>query len=471
MMPEELKINDNKSQKRKKIIESAAKLFSQKSYHEVMMEDVAKLSSIAKGTVYNYFDSKEELYFSIMKLRMEKLIFSLKEKIKEETSSIESLHSFVIHLYMFMMKYQSFFLIYQKESLKAGHELCTELVALEKEFRNLLEDIIVTGKSEFLFGKIEEDFAVDWILGGIYGAIRRGIENGYNEEKMISEREKIFDFILHGLFSGIEEEKKYPLRGKTIVITRTVEQSKDSAEMFKQLGADVIIFPTLDVVPPDNWKEFDLIITGKSKIHFLIFTSVHAVKMFLKRCEELAIIFDFENTKVVAVGNKTASICEKNNIPVNIIPQKFSSTGVIEELINYDLRNKLIFIPRSAIGREELPEGLKALGTEIKTAPVYNISLPSEDNIKKSVETLNKTKPDLFIFTSPSTFENFVRIQKIDDPVQYFTGFDIAAIGPTTKTAIENKNVHVNIIPGEYTIDGLAKAIIEFYGNSLQGRK
>jgi uroporphyrinogen-III synthase len=135
------------------------------------------------------------------------------------------------------------------------------------------------------------------------------------------------------------------------------------------------------------------------------------------------------------------------------------------------LRNKLIFIPRSAIGREELPEGLKALGAEIKTAPVYNISLPSEDNIKKSVETLNKTKPDLFIFTSPSTFENFVRIQKIDDPVQYFTGFDIAAIGPTTKTAIENKNVHVNIIPGEYTIDGLAKAIIEFYGNSLQGRK
>jgi len=69
-MAEEVKLEDKKSQKRKKIIDSAAKLFSQKSYHEVMMEDVAKLSSIAKGTVYNYFSSKEELYFSIMKLRM-----------------------------------------------------------------------------------------------------------------------------------------------------------------------------------------------------------------------------------------------------------------------------------------------------------------------------------------------------------------------------------------------------------------
>jgi len=353
--------------------------------------------------------------------------------------------------------------MYQKESLKAEHELCSEVSALEKDYRNILEDIINTGEAECLFRKVEKSIAVDLILGGIYGAIRRGIENGYNEEIMSAEREKIFDFILHGLFSGFEEGRKYPLKGKTIVITRTVEQSKDSAEIFKQLGANVIIFPTLDIVPPDSWKEFDAIVTGKSKIHFLIFTSAHAVKMFIKRCEELNKKFDFENTKIVAVGNKTALVCEKNKIPVTIIPPKFSSTGVIEELINYDLRNKLIFIPRSAIGREELPEGLEALGAELKTAPVYNVSLPSAEKIKNSLEILNSNKPDLFIFTSPSTFENFLKILNISEPVQYFNGFDVAAIGPTTKTAIENRNVRVNIMPTEYTIDGLAKAIIEFY--------
>ena len=447
MISEELRTLNKKDQKRKTIIESAAVLFSQKSYHEVMMEDIAKLSSIAKGTVYNYFNSKEELYFSIMKLRMEKLIISLKEKIKEETSCIDSLHSFIIHLYMFMMKYKSFFLMYQKEALKTEHELCSELVILEKEFRNILEEIILTGKNESLFGIIEEEFAVDWILGGIYGAIRRGIDKCYPEEKMIDERENIFDFILHGLFSGFKEESMSPLKKKTIVMTRTLEQSKNSAEIFRQLGADVIIFPTLDIVPPDSWKEFDLIVTGKSKINFLIFTSVHSVKMFQKRCEELKIEFDFENTKIVAVGNKTALVCEKNHIPLNIIPQKFSSSGVIEELINYDLKNKLVFIPRSAIGKEELPAGLAALGAEIKTAPVYNISLPSEEKIKSNIEILNKKTPDLFIFTSPSTFENFLLILKINDPVHYFKGFDIAAIGPTTKAAIENKKVHVNIMP------------------------
>jgi len=49
-----------KQKKREKIIDAAAELFSHKSYHEVMMEDVAKLISVAKGTVYNYFTSKED---------------------------------------------------------------------------------------------------------------------------------------------------------------------------------------------------------------------------------------------------------------------------------------------------------------------------------------------------------------------------------------------------------------------------
>jgi len=378
-------------------------------------------------------------------------------------SSIDSLHSFVIHLYMFMMKYQSFFLMYQKESLKNDHELCAELVSLEKDLRNILADIIRSGKTEDLFRDIDEGFAVDLILGSVYGAVQRGIENHYTQIQMLQDREKIFDFVLHGLFSGFKENNMFPLSGKTIVITRTVEQSKESSEVFRQLGANIIIFPTLDIVPPDSWVEFDTAVTSKSKIDFIIFTSAHAVKMFVKRSEELGIVFDFNRIKIVAVGNKTSAVCEKNKIPVHIIPKKFSGAGVIDELSNYDLKGKIIFIPRSAIGREELPVGLERLGATLKTAPVYNVSLPSEEKIKNNLEILKNNKPDLFIFTSPSTFENFLQIISVSDPVKYFNNYDVAAIGPTTKTAIENKSVHVNIIPDEYTIDGLAKAIIEFY--------
>ena len=457
------KKENNKLQKQKKIIESASQLFSRMNYHEVMMEDVAKQASIAKGTVYNYFNTKEDLYFSIMKVRMENLVQSLKNKIQYEMSSIDSLHSFIIHLYMFMMKYQSFFLMYQKENLNTDHALCEELFRLQSELKSLLLDIIKSGKSENLFRDIEETFAVDIILGTIYGAVNRGIENKYSESRMVNDRELIYDFILHGLFTSFDKENILPFKGKTIVITRTIEQSRESAEAFIQLGAKVIIFPTLNIVPPSSWKEFDNIVLKEKKVDFIIFTSAHAVRMFINRSNELNKAFNFKKIKIVAVGNKTAAVCEKLNVPVNIIPKKFSGEGVISELSKFDLKNKTIFIPQSEIGREELPEELEARGAILKVAPVYNVALPDRETIKDRIDELKNTQPDLFIFTSPSTFKNYLQILDITNPAQYFREYDIAAIGPTTRAAIENRNVRVTIMPDEYTINGLVKATLEYY--------
>lgn len=454
-----------KNLKREKIIETAFELFSQKNYHEVMMEDVAKLTSVAKGTVYNYFRSKEELYFSIMKQRMEKLTGSLKEKIESESNSIDSLRSFITHLYLFMMKYQNFFLMYRKENLNKESDICTELKTQEFELRNLLAGIIRTGETKGLFRQIDEDFAVNVILGGIFGAVQRGIDNIINDIEARKEKDKIFDFVLHGLFSGFDDKKVMPLKNKTIVITRTVEQSKESSAVFSELGAEVIIFPTLEIVPPSSWKQFDEAVMDKNNIDYLIFTSAHSVKMFSERIKDLYINFNYNKVKIVAVGNKTAGICRDLKIPVNIVPSKFSGDAVVDELSNYDLKGKVIFIPRSAIGREALPQGLRELGAIIKSVPVYNVSLPSPESTREYIERLNIHNPDLFIFTSPSTFENFLQIMKIEDPVRYFKEYFVAAIGPTTKLSIEERKVRVDIMPDEFTIDGLAKAIVDHYKN------
>jgi uroporphyrinogen-III synthase len=451
-----------KEEKKERIIEAASSLFSQKNYHEVMMEDVAKKVSVAKGTVYNYFTSKEELYFTIMLMRMGKLNSSLKEKIENEKSTIRALYSFVIHLYMFMLKYRSFFLIYQKETMKADNELCSELLNHERTLNNLLYGIIGKGKKENLFRDTEEELASNLILGSIYGAVYRGIEKNFSESEMIEEREKVFNFILHGLFMGNEKDA-LPLLNKTLVLTRTIEQSNESAEIFRQLGANVLIFPTLDIVPPLSWKEFDECFQSGSKIDYIVFTSAHAVQMSLQRITELRINLDFDKIKIAALGNKTSSVCGKNKIPVHIVPQKFSADGLISELKNYNIKGKTVFIPRSAIGREELPAGLKEMGAIIKTAPVYNVAVPSDEVIKINSQKLKENKPDIFIFTSPSTFENYLQIMKIKNPVAYFNGYKIAAIGPTTKSAIEDKSVNVDILPDEFTIDGLVKAIIKFY--------
>lgn len=462
MIVKEEKIK-RRERKRERMLEVAAELFSKKNYHEVMMDDVARLTDVAKGTVYNYFSSKEELYFSIMSSKLHKLNISLKNKIASEISIIDSLHTYIIHLYMFMMKYQNFFLMYQKEYMNAQNDFCDELRGMSDELKSILSDVIYKGKRENQFRDVDESFTVKLVLGSIFGAVQRGIESKYATDKLIEEREKLFDFILHGLYSGFNNNKVRPLKNKTIVLTRTIEQSKESAAIFSEQGANVIVFPTLEIVPPNNWAKFDEVLLSSQKIDFVIFTSAHAVTMFLKRCNELNKQVDFEKIKVVAVGNKTKSVCEENDIKVDIVPKKFSGEGVVEDLSNYDLKNKLVFIPRSAIGREGLPKGLEELGAKIITVPIYNVSLPSKESIKQNIEQLNSSKPDVFIFTSPSTFENFLLIMSIDNPVSYFKNYDVAAIGPTTKTAIENNKVKVSIMPNEFTIKGLANKMIEFY--------
>jgi AcrR family transcriptional regulator len=52
--------------KRKLILEVATKLFKEKSFHQVRLDDVASAAGIGKGTLYIYFRNKEELYYCLV---------------------------------------------------------------------------------------------------------------------------------------------------------------------------------------------------------------------------------------------------------------------------------------------------------------------------------------------------------------------------------------------------------------------
>lgn len=452
-----------KRQRKELIIDKATELFAVKDYYEVMMDDVAHLSKVAKGTLYNYFASKEELYDEIIISNLEKLLTAVKSGLNNESSIIESLYSYVTSLFQFLISHKNFFKIYLSNISKDYEGSNSEIKLKSEELNSILSDIIYKGKRESLFRDVDEDFAVRLIIGNIFNSVNRSIKYNFHEEQLVSERENLFDFILHSIYAGFENSMIRPLKNKTIVLTRTVEQSTESASAFTELGAKVIIFPTLEIVPPSSWKSFDEVISDKNKIDFLIFTSTHTVTMFAQRLNELKKEFDYSKTKVVAIGSKTSQVCEQYKIPVNIIPEKFSGEGVVEALSKFNLKNKIVFIPRSAIGRAELPKGLEELGAIIKTVPVYNVSLPRKSVIEESLKQLKESKPDVYVFTSPSTFENYLTIMNIDNPALYFKGVDVAAIGPSTKSAIELKKVKVSIMPSEYTIKGLANKMIEYY--------
>ena len=51
-----------KEDKRKQILAAAVKVFSQKGYHKTRMEEIAMEAGIGKGTIYEYFASKIQLF-------------------------------------------------------------------------------------------------------------------------------------------------------------------------------------------------------------------------------------------------------------------------------------------------------------------------------------------------------------------------------------------------------------------------
>ncbi len=66
--------------KRRLIVQTAVKLFSEKPFHQVRLDDVAEAAGVGKGTVYIYFKNKEELYYSLIFEGFVEMVDRLKEQ-------------------------------------------------------------------------------------------------------------------------------------------------------------------------------------------------------------------------------------------------------------------------------------------------------------------------------------------------------------------------------------------------------
>lgn len=251
------------------------------------------------------------------------------------------------------------------------------------------------------------------------------------------------------------------LKNKTILVTKKKATVEKYFYQLKDEGANIIYFPTIKVIPKYDSFELTDAINRFAEYDYLIFTSSNAVKVLAEIIKSSSL--DLTNIKVAAVGEKTSEECSSNGIKVDILPDEFSSKGLIKTFSKFDLNGKKIFIPCSSLSNEDLKFGLMELGAEVDLVHVYDVVSNDLSELAKEYEEIASRQPNIYVFTSPSSFNNFIRLIKINDISNYFVNKIICAIGSTTEKAIESYGIDVHIVPRTYSLSGVAEAIIKYF--------
>jgi len=186
-----------KNRKRSDILSSARDLFREKGFHNTKMDDIAQAAGVGKGTLYEYFKNKQEIfdetcveYVESIFGRIEEVSFmnvSFREKIlilfnERKNTFNEEIDKNPID---YIMSYKN---IISEKILKSMFEHILEI-------NKILVEIVDQGKSE---GVVRKDIPSDTIVCSIVGTMGEYFNlKMYKKDYTVSE-----DIIFNLLFNG-----------------------------------------------------------------------------------------------------------------------------------------------------------------------------------------------------------------------------------------------------------------------------
>ncbi len=247
-----------------------------------------------------------------------------------------------------------------------------------------------------------------------------------------------------------------PLFGKRVVVTRAREQASKLVDLFVDSGANVLQFPTIEVVPPDSYESLDRVIDRKYDL--LVFTSVNGVRSYFDRLLEKGNdARALSEARVAAVGENTAAELRGRGIIADLVPEKFISTALLP-LLAEDQRGVRTAVIRAAKGSDELIEELRRRGGEVDLGLAYR-TRAADENIEELRSLLDSI--DVVTFTSGSTVDNFFGKLRPEERTRVLNRAMIASIGPVTTDAIQRYGRGPDIEAEKATIEALHDAVVK----------
>ncbi len=273
----------------------------------------------------------------------------------------------------------------------------------------------------------------------------------------------------HGAYKNGNEngngKVELPLLGKRILVTRAKSQADSLVYSLEKNGAKIVLCPTIEIRPPDNWKALDHKIENLRNYDWLVFTSANGVFYFLHRFDTLGHgRAELAALKICAVGKKTAEKLTEERLQVDLLPNKFTAESLVSAFIKkfgvgQRLRGTRMLLPAAKATRDVIRPTLEKLGVEVDVVEAYQNTLP-EFSVTEVQELITKDKVDYAIFTSPSTITNLSLLLDSENLAAFLTKTKIACIGPVTAQAAQRCGLSVHLQPQEHTAPAIVDEIV-----------
>lgn len=252
-----------------------------------------------------------------------------------------------------------------------------------------------------------------------------------------------------------------PLSDRVILVTRTREQAGVFAELLEAAGARVMLVPTIAIEPPDSWAPLDAALAEEHD--WVVFTSVNGVAMVRRRVEAAgrgrALL---ERSRLAAIGPATAAALRDWGLTAEVVPAEYVAEGLLDRLRPLVTPGARVLLPRAAETRDVLVRELTAHGAHVTEVAAYRTRAATE-HAAGLRQALAEGRVDVVTFTSSSTVRSFCALFGSAELPRLLQGVTVACIGPITRATAEGRGLATQIVPEDYTIPALARAIVTHF--------
>lgn len=180
--------------KRRRIIETASRVFAERDYHAVTMDEIAQGSGVGKGTLYRYFDSKEDLFIALMDEGLALLADRLEEEQKAEVPPAEILSRMIHAIVRSFSEHLPFFRILNGDK---GRLIVRKKQLFKERRRRLvtvLGRVLERGMASGVFRQVDPEVTPSLLIGMVWGMVLN--HSGQTTPEALAA--VIVDLFLHG---------------------------------------------------------------------------------------------------------------------------------------------------------------------------------------------------------------------------------------------------------------------------------